>query len=193
MHLAFFGALLSLIWFIMVSLNLQYAIHIAKKASEIQDELDKELKGTSSASLEFVRPWLNGKMDWTLENIFWGTTPKGKLVTKKQWLATITKSTWFYRRLLPFILCLSWIFFVNIYVSILIAVIIVILFSFKFNPRLPQSPNDILWILARSGGKMGRNRLRKCTGMRYAEMDQLLANLAREGKIRIYGDIIKLL
>jgi hypothetical protein len=49
-----------------------------------------------------------------------------------------------------------------------------------------QSPRDrILWILTNSGGKMERSRLRRCAGMRYALLDPLLAELVREGKIRV--------
>jgi len=49
-----------------------------------------------------------------------------------------------------------------------------------------QSPRDrILWILTNSGGKMERSRLRRCAGMRYADLDPILDELAREGRIRI--------
>ena len=58
----------------------------------------------------------------------------------------------------------------------------------------PQSPRDrALWLLANNGGKMERSRLRRCTGMRYADLDPILAELAREevvvGK---HGDWISL-
>jgi hypothetical protein len=49
-----------------------------------------------------------------------------------------------------------------------------------------QSPRDrILWVLANSGGKMKRSRLRRCVGVRYAVLDPLLAELIEEGRIRI--------
>jgi len=49
-----------------------------------------------------------------------------------------------------------------------------------------QSPRDrILWILANSGGKMERSRLRRHVGVRYAVLDPLLAELIEEGRIRI--------
>ena len=49
-----------------------------------------------------------------------------------------------------------------------------------------QSPRDrILWILANSGGKMERSRLRARTGMRYALLNPILDELVREGRIGI--------
>jgi hypothetical protein len=58
-------------------------------------------------------------------------------------------------------------------------------------PGPSQSPRDrILWILTNSGGKMERSRLRRCAGMRYADLDPILAELAREGRIRISGETI---
>jgi hypothetical protein len=57
-----------------------------------------------------------------------------------------------------------------------------------------QSPrNRILWILANSGGKMERSRLRARTGMSYALLNPILEELAREGRIRISGEMIKLI
>jgi predicted transcriptional regulator len=60
-----------------------------------------------------------------------------------------------------------------------------------------QSPRDrILWILANNGGKMERSRLRASTGMRYALLNHILEELAREGRIKIasgkQGDLISL-
>ena len=58
----------------------------------------------------------------------------------------------------------------------------------------PQSPRDrILWILANSGGKMERSRLRRCAGMKLTDLDPILAELAKEGKIRISGEVISLI
>jgi hypothetical protein len=49
-----------------------------------------------------------------------------------------------------------------------------------------QSPHDrVLWILADNDGNMERSRLRRCEGVRYAVLDPLLAELVREGRIRI--------
>jgi hypothetical protein len=58
----------------------------------------------------------------------------------------------------------------------------------------PQSTRDrVLWILANSGRKMERSRLRRCAGMKLADLDSLLAELAREGKIWISGEVISLI
>jgi hypothetical protein len=56
-----------------------------------------------------------------------------------------------------------------------------------------QSPRDrVLWILTEHGGQMERSRLRRHTGMRYALLNPILEELAREGWIRIEGEIITL-
>jgi hypothetical protein len=56
-----------------------------------------------------------------------------------------------------------------------------------------QSPRDrILWILSEHGGQMERSRLRRATGMRYALLNPILEELARDGKIRISDDMITL-
>ena len=57
-----------------------------------------------------------------------------------------------------------------------------------------QTPRDrILWILSSSGGKMERSRLRRCAGMRLADLEPILGELAQEGKIKITGEIISLI
>ena len=63
---------------------------------------------------------------------------------------------------------------------------------------ISQSPRDrILWILANSGGKMERSRLRVCAGMGYAFLNLLLEELVREGRIKMAvgkdGNIISLI
>ena len=63
---------------------------------------------------------------------------------------------------------------------------------------LSQSPRDrILWILADNGGKMERSRLRARTGMRYALLNPILEELAREGRIKMtvgkHGELISLM
>jgi len=56
-----------------------------------------------------------------------------------------------------------------------------------------QSPRDhILWILTNSGGKMDRSRLRRCAGIKLADLNLILSELAREGRIRITGEVISL-
>ena len=62
---------------------------------------------------------------------------------------------------------------------------------------LSQSPRDrILWLLANHAGKMERSRLRRRMGMRYAVLNPILDELAREGRIRItpgkHEDLISL-
>jgi hypothetical protein len=59
---------------------------------------------------------------------------------------------------------------------------------------MSQSHRDrILWILANSGGKMERSRLRRCAGMRLADLNLILGELAREGRIRITGEVVSLI
>jgi len=56
-----------------------------------------------------------------------------------------------------------------------------------------QSPRDrILWMLTNSSGKMERSRLRRCTRMKLADLNLILGDLAREGRIRISGEMIAL-
>ena len=51
---------------------------------------------------------------------------------------------------------------------------------------LSQSPRDrILWLLANYGGMMERSRLRRRMGMRYALINPILEELAREGRIKM--------
>ena len=61
-----------------------------------------------------------------------------------------------------------------------------------------QYPRDrIPWILANNGGKMERSRLRARTGMRYALLNPILEELAREGRIKMtvgkQGDLVSLI
>jgi len=39
---------------------------------------------------------------------------------------------------------------------------------------------------------MDRSRLRRCAGMRLADLEPILGELAREGRIRITGEMISL-
>jgi len=56
-----------------------------------------------------------------------------------------------------------------------------------------QCPRDrILWILINSGGKMDRSRLRRSSGLKLADLNLVLDELAREGRIRISGDMVNL-
>jgi hypothetical protein len=57
-----------------------------------------------------------------------------------------------------------------------------------------QSPRDrVLWILANSGGRMERSRLRRCAGIKLADLNLILSELARDGRIRITGEAISLI
>lgn len=136
--LAAIGLIISIIWFILVSLNLQNALHIEGKVKDLHEQLDKSISG-SFDTLKFVNPWPKDKDHWTWGSIFWGTRQIADLrqpisEKKSKWAAKAIKSTWFYRRMLPFILCLTWIFFLNKYVLILVVVIIALLF-YKFDPK----------------------------------------------------------
>ncbi len=54
------------------------------------------------------------------------------------------------------------------------------------------SPRDrVLWLLANHGGKMVRSRLRRCMGVRYAFLNPILEELAREGKIWTEGEMYR--
>jgi hypothetical protein len=56
-----------------------------------------------------------------------------------------------------------------------------------------QSPRDrVLWILSEHDGQMERSRLRRHAGMRYALLNPILEELARDGKIRISEEMITL-
>ena len=57
----------------------------------------------------------------------------------------------------------------------------------------PQSPHDrILWILTNSGGKIKRSDLRRRVSTRLADLEPILEELAKEGRISISGDIVSL-
>jgi len=47
-------------------------------------------------------------------------------------------------------------------------------------------------MLTNSSGKMERSRLRRCTRMKLADLNLILGDLAREGRIRISGEMIAL-
>ena len=50
----------------------------------------------------------------------------------------------------------------------------------------------ILWILSNSGGRMDKSKLRRCAGMRLADLNLILGELAREKRIRITGETISI-
>jgi hypothetical protein len=54
-----------------------------------------------------------------------------------------------------------------------------------------QSPRDhILWLLTNSDGKMKRSRLIRRSGLKLADLNLILGELAREGRIRISDDMV---
>ena len=56
-----------------------------------------------------------------------------------------------------------------------------------------QSQHDrILWALSNSSGKMKRSDLRRRVSMRLADLEPILEELAKEGHIRISGDMVSL-
>ena len=58
----------------------------------------------------------------------------------------------------------------------------------------PQPPRDrVLWILTNSDGKMDKSRLRKCAGIKLADLNPILGELAWEGRVRISGEVISLI
>jgi hypothetical protein len=57
-----------------------------------------------------------------------------------------------------------------------------------------QSPRDrVMWILSEHDGQMERSRLRAATGMRYALLDPIIEELARDGRIRIEEGLVAIL
>ena len=58
---------------------------------------------------------------------------------------------------------------------------------------MSQSSRDkVLWILVTSGGKMKRSDLRRRVSMRLADLEAILEELAKEGRIKISGDTVSL-
>jgi hypothetical protein len=58
---------------------------------------------------------------------------------------------------------------------------------------MSQSSSDkVLWTLSNSGGRMKRSDLRRRVSMRLADLEPILEELAKEGRIRTSGDIVSL-
>jgi len=55
------------------------------------------------------------------------------------------------------------------------------------------SRDRILWILTNSGRKMDRSRLRRCAGIKLADLNLILGELEREKRIRITGEVVSLI
>lgn len=61
------------------------------------------------------------------------------------------------------------------------------------NSEMSQSSRDkVLWILSNSDGKMKRSDLRRRVSMRLADLEPILEELAKEGRIRTSGDMVSL-
>ena len=58
-------------------------------------------------------------------------------------------------------------------------------------------PAPSFWLalsfLIRSGVRMERSRLRRCAGIKLADLNLILGELAREGMIRITGEVVSLI
>jgi hypothetical protein len=117
MFIALFGLILSFFWFVLVSLNLQNANHIDSMLQESHRLLKEELNCTP-ANVHFIKiyPSPYEKARWSIWDIFWGNRPGNKPDFKK-----MLKSTWFYRRALPFVLFIIW----SILLEMLVATIFI--------------------------------------------------------------------
>ena len=103
--IALFGLILSGLWFVLVSLNLQNANHMGSVIQESHSLLRKELNCTPvSVSFIEIYPFSVEKTNWSGRDIFLGNKPGKKPEFKK-----MLKSTWLYRKSLPFILLIIWV------------------------------------------------------------------------------------
>jgi hypothetical protein len=150
-YLVGLGAIVSLIWFILVSLNQQYALHLVEQMEYMEGRLQSQLEKPSAQLTEFTKPYLKSKENWPLGNIFWGTRTRSKCTTKEErryakiaWIKKLAKSTWFYRRILPFGLFLFWIRILNQLLCVAVLIIILVWF-YRFDPGLVEkSPKKIV-------------------------------------------------
>lgn len=113
--IALLGLVLSFSWLLLVGLNYLNADHISNKMRNLRDGLQ-----TNEITTEFVWPWPEGdtdKKNWSLCAIITGRLSDSSSESK----ATLYRSTWFWRKVPPGILSLSWIAlmiwqFIQIYV-----------------------------------------------------------------------------
>lgn len=98
---AVLGLIISLIWFILVSLNYLNAAHITREMHKIHDCIK-----THTSSMPPIWPWPNGndKTKWTWAVIITGKLPK----QQGEENGSLLKSTWFYRRVLPAVMIIVW-------------------------------------------------------------------------------------
>ena len=117
--LTIIGCIISYIWFILVSLNLQNALHFEKRLRCLKKWMDYDLSKESqsyfaecpplfSPCASILSPWPSDdeKKSWSLWNVIVG---KRENDTPIEALSKARRSTWFYRRVLPFILLAIWI------------------------------------------------------------------------------------
>lgn len=141
--LIFIGCILTYIWFILVSLNLQHALDFDRQLKIIEDMLRRELDENCVQSLSPFRPFITPEGDisskgkwtrWTLEDIMIGKrNDKGRCEA----LSDARRSTWLYRRALPLILFMIWVFLagtINVGCAILIIVVSVAITLLLFDP-----------------------------------------------------------
>jgi hypothetical protein len=116
--LASLGAILSIIWFILVSLDYLNAAHMDRKMqglcrryNDILEESSGKDKADSTKGKQdslFIWPWPNSKdkQKWTLKVILTGHLPDEE---NQVCIGDLLKSTWFWRKILPLLLCIYWI------------------------------------------------------------------------------------
>jgi len=124
MWLAILGLILSFIWFILVSLNYQNALHIGRKAEYLEDQLQTELdKDIATPLRDFVVAWPRSidRDKWTLTSIILGWPPNERGSFSKA-----LKSTWFWRRSLAVTLFLAWSFLISCVFFLLILFLILV-------------------------------------------------------------------
>jgi hypothetical protein len=100
--IALLGVILSFAWLYLVGLNYLNADHINKKMLILRDILSK-----CSTSTPFIWPWpiKEDKENWNLMAIITGQLPEQPRTS----IATLIKSTWVWRKILPGILLLFWV------------------------------------------------------------------------------------
>ena len=104
-----FGSILSVCWFVMVSINLQYSIYRSKVMDELEDELVDKLENEFKMTFRKASPPRDDKKDSPKSK---KDSPKSKKDSPKMFSfkKSDLKTTWFYRRVVPFLLFLFWVY-----------------------------------------------------------------------------------
>jgi hypothetical protein len=102
--LAFIGLSISIIWFMLVSLNYLNARYIKEKMDKLHSCLS-----VYEPSMPFVWPWASDKdkLNWNWGDIIRGRLPQSESKQGNNNRA-IFRSTWIYRKALPIILAATW-------------------------------------------------------------------------------------